>query len=207
MFVVGLSNISAVLCKPFLTFILKRLINYWFPLRRIPPSPKYAKIESFLLVLVWDKRCEFALSCLPEERCPNIVGWVIWSIGALMSKPLRCFFRGLCVVILSWVGPKTHTPSYARNELTDPLLRLARSFIPAWWYRSFSTRILIGLKLIEIYWQILYSGGDKIISVNYHICSQRRAMSFNLTFKKTFRLLFLNHYDTVRRNRFLLPAY
>lgn len=139
--------------NPFSQFILKATNPILLPIRRILPS--YDKIDLASLVLLLSlKACEFLLlSVLTRGMAPNILGLLIWPIGELMNQTVNVFFFAILVmIILSWLGPKVHTPiSSLVAQMTDPLLRPARRVIPAMAGIDLSPMIvLLGLKLIEI---------------------------------------------------------
>ena len=85
---------------------------------------------------------------------PSIIFLLLHALGELILEPCNLMFYAILIrVIISWVNPLLKNPMMDLLYLfTEPLLRLARSFVPVFSGIDFSPFIvMIALKVITLF--------------------------------------------------------
>lgn len=118
--------------NPFCQFLVKVTNPVLVPLRRIIPSIGRLDTASVVLMLVLEFVGIWVISRIGSAAI-NVQQIVAFSaIKLMMTLLMTYFFLIIASVILSWVGQRTHHPIVPLvYQLTEPVLRPLRKFIPA----------------------------------------------------------------------------
>lgn len=123
------------------------------PLRRVIPGLAGIDFSSLVLALLVQIAGICLVYLLYGEPVPNFLLVFLWACVGLMAIVLNIYFFALIIVIiLSWVAPHSYNPmAILVQQLTDPIMRPARSVIPPIGGLDLSPIfIFIAIKLIEI---------------------------------------------------------
>ncbi len=138
--------------NPISQFTVKITTPLLRPLRRIIPG--FGSIDFSSVVLMWlVKSTELGLIVLISGISINPLGSMAWAIPVLLELMINLFlFAILIQVILSWVNPGGYNPAISLiNQLTEPLLRPARRWVPPISGLDLSPMlVMIGLTLLKM---------------------------------------------------------
>lgn len=147
-----LQMVRADFYNPLSQFLVKITNPPLKPLRRIIPGLFGIDLASVLLLLAL-KMTELALTAIALGHAPRLAGLLVLSLAGLLQLLIYIFLVGIIIqVILSWVRPGEYNPlSALLHDLTEPLLRPARRYIPPISGMDFSpVAVLIALQLLLI---------------------------------------------------------
>ncbi len=148
-----LQKLGANWHNPVSQFVVKLTQPVVKPLRKIFPGFKGFDLAIIVAMLVLEVIEMMLLMWIKIEIFPGFLGSVVIAIGMLCNKVVNLYFFAIIIgVIMSWVPSLQHNPMAGIvNVITNPLLGLARRFIPMIGGFDLSPiLVLLVLKLLEI---------------------------------------------------------
>ena len=148
-----LQVVRADFYNPLSQFVVKATNPPLVPLRRLIPGWGGFDLALIFLLTVFTIFKIGVIFWMQHSRLPGIGGLIVWSLGDLTSLAINVFFFAIFIqIILSWLSPMQYNPFVGLlNNLTDPLLRPARRFIPAIGGFDISPiPVMLGLQLLII---------------------------------------------------------
>lgn len=124
------------------------------PLRRLIPGFKGFDLAIVLAMLILEFVGAMLLLKINYNTAPKILGCLVISIIYLGNKVLSLYFWGIILsAIMSWVPALRHNPiAGIVGTIVEPLLNIARRFIPAISGMDFSPIVLLLLlKAVEFF--------------------------------------------------------
>lgn len=149
--------------NPIIQLIIRLTNPVVKPLQRILPSIHRVDLAIIVLILLLEFIELWLAGWLQTREIPNHLGILIWSLGALGNQFLNVFiFATILRALLSWLNPNPlHPASIVLFQITEPLLRFTRRFLPAAGGFDFSPLVvIIVLKVISIllFWPLIQWG-------------------------------------------------
>lgn len=139
--------------NPISQFIYKATTPVVTPFQRVIPKLYGIDLATLLVIFILECIKFVLLAMLSVGAIPNIFMLIILSLADMIDQVINIFFYAIILsVILSWVAPPGQTPiSTILRQLTEPLMRPARRFIPPIGGFDISPiPVMIGLKLLSI---------------------------------------------------------
>lgn len=118
--------------NPFSQFIIKVTNPIIVPLRRVIPGYWGLDFATLAVIFVVSYLKLLLVSVLSFHAYPGLIKLLSASVGDVLGLTLNLFFYAILFhIIISWVGPYIQTPLRTiLHQLSEPLLRLARKWIP-----------------------------------------------------------------------------
>lgn len=123
------------------------------PLRKMVPEYRGLDLTTLILLLLLTLVKLSLISLIGFHKFPNLFGLLVWALGDISGLLFKLFFYAtLASIIMKWVAPHSHSPLTAiLSRLTEPLLQLARRYVPSVSGMDISPiPVLLGLQLLII---------------------------------------------------------
>lgn len=113
-------------------FVIRLTNPIVIPLRKVIPSIGTIDTATIVLAYALCALYVFAFFILNYPATPNIIQYLLISLGLLIKYSIYLFLAGIFIqIIASWVNPHSHHPilSIARS-ISNPIMNPARRVIP-----------------------------------------------------------------------------
>lgn len=117
--------------NPLSQFVVKATSPVIVPLRRVIPGYLGIDLATVVAIFIASWLKIILISIIGAHRFPNIAGMILWSVGDVINDALKLFFYAILGnVVLSWLAPHNSPMISILHQLTEPLMRPARRYIP-----------------------------------------------------------------------------
>lgn len=139
--------------NPMSQLIVKFTSPLVLPLRKVIPGYWGLDLATLVLLLLISLLKLMLISLIGFHKFPHLFGLFVWALGDISGLFFKLFFYAvLASIIMSWVAPHSRSPITAiLDRLTQPLLQIARKYIPSIAGIDISAiPVLLGLQLLII---------------------------------------------------------